>query len=555
VSSTLAVASDRQKALGAFYTPARLAEHLVGWAVRTPGDRVLDPAFGGLAFLEAARNRLLALGRDVTDLGRQLYGSELDGEAHSRALKERSLSIPAANVLCADFLSLTPAVDLPRVEALVGNPPYIRYQGFNAAGTRGHEAAAQAGVRLTRLSSSWAPFVVHGTAFVASGGRMAQVLPAEILHAQYAAQVLAFLRANFSSVTLVLFEHRIFPGALEEIVLLLAEGRSGDPASGVQVVEYRDLSQLDLADIPRATTDGVPLEGDLEKPLARLLPSEAQNLYRALASSPSAARLGDLAVVDIGAVTGANDFFLVRPGMHTLPEEFLRFTVSKASHVRGARFTPDDRQALITEQKPVLMFAPQKGSDVGRNASVTAYLEAGLRRGVHKRYKCRVRSPWWAVPLPRRPEPDLLLTYCSSAHPRLVLNEVKAANTNTLHGVCIRAGVEPSGLAAAFVNSLTLLSAELVGRSYGGGVLKLEPTEAERLLLPPITASMAAHLPEVDNLLRSDLGAALDRVDALVLGPSGLDLDANEIRVLRLGADKLRARRQARHKKPSIRVR
>jgi hypothetical protein len=65
--------AGRQKRLGAFYTPPEMARVLVDWAVRDATDRVLDPSFGGLVFLEAAAARLAALGADSAAAGLQLY--------------------------------------------------------------------------------------------------------------------------------------------------------------------------------------------------------------------------------------------------------------------------------------------------------------------------------------------------------------------------------------------------------------------------------------------------------------------------------------------------
>ena len=36
----------------------------------------------------------------------------------------------------------------------------------------------------------------------------------------------------------------------------------------------------------------------------------------------------------------------------------------------------------------------------------------------------------------------------------------------------------------AALNTVTLLGSELVGRSYGGGILKIEPKEADQLPVP-----------------------------------------------------------------------
>ena len=59
-------------------------------------------------------------------------------------------------------------------------------------------------------------------------------------------------------------------------------------------------------------------------------------------------------------------------------------------------------------------------------------------------------------------------------------------------------------LAAAMCSSLTLLSAEIEGRAYGGGVLKLETKEAERVQVPLLSAQL------IDRL-----AGEFDRLDAL----------------------------------------
>jgi hypothetical protein len=125
------------------------------------------------------------------------------------------------------------------------------------------------------------------------------------------------------------------------------------------------------------------------------------------------------------------------------------------------------------------------------------------------------------------------------------LNSAKVLNTNTIHGVRLFNRRNAKALAVGFYNSLTLLSAELVGRSYGGGVLKLEPSEAEALLVPPIPSDAAKLLPEVDRAVRArDLAAALDIVDPAVLRPLGLT--GADIKKLRSGREHLQDRRRRR---------
>jgi len=72
-------------------------------------------------------------------------------------------------------------------DAVVGNPPFIRYQRFSgAARRRALERCRDHGVKLPELCSSWAPFVVHSAAMVKPSGRLAMVVPMEIAHAAYA---------------------------------------------------------------------------------------------------------------------------------------------------------------------------------------------------------------------------------------------------------------------------------------------------------------------------------------------------------------------------------
>ena len=81
-------------------------------------------------------------------------------------------------------------------------------------------------------------------------------------------------------------------------------------------------------------------------------------------------------------------------------------------------------------------------------------------------------------------------------------------------------------LCAVFHNSLTLLSAEIEGRYFGGGVLELVPSEIRSVLIPP-AASFGEHLPRLDRLSRQSEGDELvNATDGELLSRAAFDVDA-----------------------------
>lgn len=171
---------------------------------------------------------------------------------------------------------------------------------------------------------------------------------------------------------------------------------------------------------------------------------------------------------------------------------------------------------------------------------------------MHLAYKCRVRRPWYQVPLVN--PADLLLTCMNADTPRLITNRAKAHHLNSVHGVYLRDEVRALGrdlLALAALNSVTLLHAEIVGRSYGGGILKIEPREADRWLVPSpeLVAARANELRAV----RRRVGSLLDRgklLEATRIVDDALGLETHIVlEPVRTARDSLSTRRTVRSRR------
>lgn len=465
---------EARKSRGAFFTPSEIADLLVEWAIRSSNDRVLEPSCGEAAFLTAAVGRLRALGAPPNNVN--MVGVDIHREAIDAAREVLAGFQAQADFTVSDFFEFNTA---DRFDAVVGNPPYVRYQAFvGSARAKGREAALAQGVRLPGLASSWAAFTVHAASFLKADGRLALVLPAELLSVNYAAPVRRFLMDRFAKVRLILFEERVFPGVLEEVVLLLAEGQG--PTSHCELIQARNMHALG-----ELTPQVWEPKNAEDKWTAGLLPSEVGDLYNQILASGTFETLESWGDTNLGMVTGNNRYFSLSAAevkrLGLKKAELLPLCPPGSRHLRGLAFTQSAWQEMLEAGEPVYLFDPKaQPSD-----AATAYIADGEQRSVHKAYKCRVRSPWWAVP--RVAVPDAFFTYMNHDTPRIVTNRAGVAYLNSVHGITYernRRQLAMDLLPIASLNSFTLLGSELVGRSYGGGMLKLEPKEADLLPLP-----------------------------------------------------------------------
>jgi len=521
---TTGEAPEAIKARGAFYTPPAIANFLATWAIRSRDDRTLEPSCGDGTFMAAAQRRYVELGR--TDLGEHLIGVELEAGEAGKA----RLVAPSATVHHQSFFDVSPEL-IGRVDAAVGNPPYIRYhQWAGAARQSGMVRAAEQGVRLSSLASSWAPFVIHAASFLTARGRLALVLPAELLHTDYAAPVRDFLSRRFGSVVLIAFDRLVFADAQVDAVLLLA---SNDAEDGLRVIRVPDESALTEVVIPARPT-AANGNGHADRRWSASIDHDAAELYAGLVASPRYQRLGDVASVDIGYVSGANDYFVLSPleaKRRGLPSRVLLPTVKRPSDLRGLS---------VREAETHLLLRPDEIAGPGQ-AAIRRYLAEGQAAAIDQRYKPRHRKPWYRVPLPRQVG-DLLLPYMSHHPPVLVVNEGRAVSTNLVHSVRLTVPTaEARALSACSLSSLWALSVEVEGRAYGGGVLKLETKEAERVLVPRldsrVTAALAGIFDQLDELVRAGRRTeATAVVDALLGLPSAeLERSASVFRRRRQG--------------------
>jgi adenine-specific DNA methylase len=546
-----------EKLRGGYYTPGQIANWLARWAVRTPRDRVLEPSCGDGRILQAALSRLLALGAAPRAAAEAARGIELIPEEAERArARIRPLLGARSNnvVEAGDFFAWRIEPNARQFTSVLGNPPFIRYQSFPEP-SRSHamKLMEDVGLRPNRLTNIWVPFVVGATEALEQGGRLALVVPAELLQVSYAAQLRAYLTERFQSVGLIACNELFFDGAEQEVVLLLADGalprRTPGHRCQVSVVQVATINEVLRSDPAAllAAQEHKEVHGDSEKWLKYFLTAREIEFMRELRRHPRVTTLSSFAQVDVGVVTGKNEFFVLRKSesMAHAVEGMTARLVSRSAHLRGALVSVDDWDERARRDDRVhLVNIRQKDGEV-LTGSAAEYVKYGERLHFHEGYKCRIRRPWFHVPAMW--VPDGFLFRQIHDFPRFVRNQAGATCTDTIHRFMVR-DCDPDALVASAYTYLTAASAEIEGRSYGGGVLELEPTEAERLLVPR-TLNEAVPLSEADAYVRNGkLETVLIENNKRVLRQA-LGLSAKDCGLLRQIWEKLRDRRFARNRK------
>lgn len=514
------------KLRGGYYTPESIARFVAAW-VAEAGKRMLEPSCGDGAIL-----------RWLASANTEAVGVELvDTEAR------KARQIDHAQVVHSDFFAWFTAAQHNAWDGVAGNPPYIR---FGSWGEDSRELAFRLmraeGLAPTRLTNAWVPFVVASLVAVRPGGRVGLVVPAELLQVGYAAPLRSYLVDHCADITIVSFRGLVFAGILQEVVLLLAT--KGEGPATIRTIEVADADDLTTID-----TNGTAARAHLhesEKWTKYYLSPDAIELIRRARTDGRLSPLGAYAAVNVGVVTGRNSFF-------TLTDEeadarrLLPYTVpllSRSAQIRGVTFAAEDLAEDHRSPLRTRLIAVPPDLDLTKHPDLAAYIALGEEHGVPDGYKCSIRSPWWSVPSVTIPDGFMLRQVAN--HVRLTTNDVTATSTDTVHRVFLRPGFTMPKVATAALNSATLALSEVLGRSYGGGLLEMEPSECQTLPIPD-PQHVPDGLPEkVDELLRSGrLDDALRIVDELVL-VDGAGFTESEVAALRSAWTYMRERRAAR---------
>lgn len=523
------------KLRGGYYTPHDIAQFIVNWAIRNPNDTILEPSCGDGSFLSALQNKIGA------ENNKTVIAVELD------KIEAKKAAIYGYNIVNNDFFTYYRDYieGKQSFDVIVGNPPFIRYQNFDENyRTVAFEIMKRHGFHPNRLTNIWLPFLMLSCEALSDKGRIGMVIPAELFQVDYSAEARQYLSSHFAKLTLITFKRLVFDDIQQEVVLLLGEKTARD--AGIRVIELNGLEDLKnqcLSSMDK--TEAKTLDHSNDKWVKYYLSNEELQLLRELNADERISNATDLYEINVGLVSGENDFFLSnweRVIANDLQDE-VKPIISRADQVKGIHLSKEEYLLLRNNGKRVSIFMPDDLPVEELSKSAQDYIAWGESKGFNKNYKCRIRKRWYIVP--NSWTADAFLIRQANLYPRMILNPAGALVTDTLHKVRFHYGVDRNAVASAFLNTYTLALSETLGRSYGGGVLTFEPGEMRRMRIP-MRGAEKLDIEKIDLLQRAGrYEDILEYTDKHLL-LDGLGMGKHDVSLLHSIWEKMRDRRLTR---------
>ncbi|UBB18557.1 HsdM family class I SAM-dependent methyltransferase [Comamonas odontotermitis] len=476
---------SHRKKIGAFYTPLEVSNALSKWSIRSVNDQVLEPCFGGCTFLEAAISRLSELGHDSPE--RNLFGCDIDPMAFHYLEKRINPQKIPGHFFQQDFLDFTPEkIPGGKVDAVIGNPPYIRHSNFPPkqreilkANTRESE------FHIHGRANLWAYFVLHTLKFIKTGGRLALVLPGSFLYTDYASSIRELIQNSFKHVGAFALSERLFisEGTEETTVVLLAEGFGENKKPSKFRVSYVDgiegLKNLieDWKNQGLGANEAFPGHG--------LVPAEVGALYEKIKKMPEMKTISDIAELRIGLVTGNTKFFVKNNSdwkTHDISKKYLRYILPRSQYVRGLTLMESDCELHIKNEVRCLALCTPKSP---LQKQLLHYLNSYPLAEREDNSTFKRRSIWHQF-LEKNKTPDAFFIFMADQGPRIVLNTARVNATNSVYRVFFKKETTTIQMKLATISIYTTLSqlaGEIHGHPRGSGALKLEPSGGMKLTI------------------------------------------------------------------------
>ncbi len=313
------------KKLGAVYTPEAYARILTNWAIRSNGNLVLDMGIGPGIFVYKAYERLVYLGASKHKAASQIFGTEIDKSVFNQFTKKADkLSLKFNNLENKSFFNAS----FPEVDAIVGNPPYVRRRGMNTGTLKNIRSKTLKNnllvspSELSNLSDLYIYFLLYSLPLLKPGGRLATIVADSWLNTRYGIALKKYLLNEFNLNQIITLDRSVFNDAQVKAVLILATKKKETDLTQNPIRFARIKNGLSIAKLnafvfrssPRSTKDifikNVKTEAlNAEKAWGGILKSTTE--FEVVCRSKIVKPMFEIADIKIGLEPLAKDFFVI----------------------------------------------------------------------------------------------------------------------------------------------------------------------------------------------------------------------------------------------------
>lgn len=485
--------------LGQFATPALLAQAILQETKHyfDPNTKIrfLDPAFGTGAFYSA----LLATYDNAMIERAESY--EIDPH-YGDAARELWHSHPL-DLHLFDFTRTEPPPSQEKANLLICNPPYVRHHHLSAENKQYLRQKTMQ--RLSGLAGLYAYFLLLAHDWLAENGISCWLIPNEWMDVNYGQQIKQYLTTKVT----LLRVHRF-----------ATETSQFDDALVSSTVLWFRKAQPTLNCFVCLSSGQSLTQPTWKKEIAhKQLDSRTKwSHYFRPTYSPkqkeSAVYLSDLFQIKRGIATGANKFFMLtseQVKINRLPTQFLKPVLPSPRYLETDEvLAEEDGLPQIAKRLFLLDCSLPEQKIYANHPTLWQYLELGRQQKIDQRYLCRHRHRWYEQE--QRPPAPILCTYMGrNAQPfRFIRNHSLATAPNVYLMLYPTAQLQrqfhqDEMLLQRIWEWLTQVEGatlKQMGRSYGGGLFKLEPKELAQL--------------QLDERIFSQLNIALRPVQAVL---------------------------------------
>ncbi|RHX84303.1 N-6 DNA methylase [Leptospira stimsonii] len=510
----------KNKFLGQFFTPEKVADFLVDWVlgadrITSPENskRILDPAIGNGVFFSSLLEKR-------PDMNAEWIGFDLDLqclESSKNTLEDKISLHGSLQFFDQDFLLQTSD---QKFDVILCNPPYKKISDRTYSQELNKRFGGDLEKKLPGTANLYVFFLLKCLNMLNVGGRAAFLVPQDFFNSGYGVFIKTALKKSglLHSLFLLSPKDSLFDEAVTSSCILLLENSGKEKKSGFHWARlkpgfFTDKSKLIPGAVESIETEWIPFPEPEAKwsPIfhsmeKRTDPLEKGDIFNGH-SSDFRVPLLEFGKFTRGIATGDNDFFLFTKSMveeSGIPEKFFRACIPKSQYARNRIFLYSDWEELSKKGAKVWLLDVKNELNPKDSEAVQKYLESGLTKGVNRRFLPSRRRNWYTQEA--KSSCPILASSFHRNEIRIVRNFSNVVHLTCFHGFTSAPGMEEwvDAVYAYLISSDSKKDLETRRREYARGLWKAEPGDLNSLWVPDFRRLNVVLHTELKNLV-SDL--------------------------------------------------